>query len=113
MVLVLASNLTVLAAWPRISMVYGDGLPSPIFLSDSEENSALMSAATEADVSKDELAGRPYFHLALFSGNEWDGYAHSCQPGKEVSSRPSNQCGPDYTATAQAHAVLTSERIPV
>jgi hypothetical protein len=112
LVLVLASNLTVLAAWPRIIMVYGDGLPSPIFLSNSEENSILMLAVTEADVSKDELAGRPYFRLAFFWGNAWDEYVNSGKPITELTAEQANQYGRYYPATAKAHAVLTFDSIP-
>jgi hypothetical protein len=112
LVLALASNFAVLAAWPSIIMVYGDGLPTPIFLSDSGENSALMSAATEADISNDELAGRRYFRLAFFWGNAWDEYVNSGKPVTELTAQQANQYGRYYPATAKAHAVLTFDSVP-
>jgi len=69
------------AAGPRLILVDGGTLTKPVVLDDWKENIDLIHAlGEEAKVQQEELAGRPYFEFAFFSGPYWVQYVDDGRP---------------------------------
>jgi hypothetical protein len=96
-----------LAAGPRVMLVTGNGIQRQIVLADWAENQAIMMAATEpAAVTKESLADRPYYDVALFWGPEWAAYVDSGQSLAALTPAHATQHGRLYPATKTAPAIL-------
>lgn len=103
----------VLAAAPRIIMIYGPPLAQPIVLSDWVENGRFMGSITEgSNITSEELTGRPYLELAFFWGAEWDQYVKEGKPLAALRPEQANQHGRFYPAFNHAASVVRFDSIP-
>ncbi|MBA3441597.1 MAG: hypothetical protein H0T92_17190 [Pyrinomonadaceae bacterium] len=101
------------AAAPRLLMIYGKQLPKPIILANWQENQRLMSAITEeAKVTPEELKGRPYLEVALFSGLEWVRYVDQGKPLDKLRPKQASQHGRFYPAVGDAAPIMTFKSLP-
>src|SRR5262249_44423506 len=60
------------AAWPRLLMVYGKPLEKAVVVSDAL--GVVKIFGQDAVVNQADFKDRPYFNLALFWGQDWNGY---------------------------------------
>lgn len=101
------------AAAPWLLLVYGGGLVEPVIIADWYENHEFLLATSDpTSVPSTELAGRPYFSLALFWGPEWAGYAE--RGGSLAALRPeqANQRGRFHPAYGDRQAILVLTALP-
>jgi hypothetical protein len=82
-------------------------------MNDLEEILVFMSAIDEeANITRDALAGRPYFQMAMFWGEEWVGTARDEQALGEVEYEEADQYGRFYPALGAIPAIITLETVP-
>ena len=88
-------------------LVTGNGIQGQIVLPDWAENQAIMMAATgPAAVTKESLANRPYYEVALFWSPEWAAYVDSGQSLAALTPARATQHGRLYPATKTAPAIF-------
>jgi hypothetical protein len=64
------------AVFPRLLMVYGGPIATPLIVENPKDVQKIFEGISEG-VNRNGLDRRPYFELALFWGNdEWDRYVH-------------------------------------
>ncbi len=103
----------VVAAGPRVLMVYGPPLAKPIILHHWGENMQLMGAAVDAaTVTRAKLKGRPYLHMALFWGSTWVQYVNQGKPLAALRPEQANQCTQFYPAYGTASPLMVFDSIP-
>lgn len=96
------------AAGPRLILVDGGALNKPVVLDDWNENIDLIHAlAEEAKVQQEELAGRPYFELAFFSGPYWVQYVDDGRPLDQLRLESGDQRGRFYPAVDGSGPIIT------
>lgn len=72
-----------------------------------------MSAITEeARVTPEELKGRPYLEVALFSGLEWVRYVDQGKPLDKLRPKQASQHGRFYPAVGDAAPIMTFKSLP-
>ncbi len=108
----LAGAGSVEAAAPRVIMISSPSLTQPVVMTDWWENLDLMLGFGEeaANVTPDELAARPSFHLALFWGQSWVDDAG--KPRLGLRPEQANQQAWFYPAVGDAEAIVRFEYIP-
>lgn len=99
------------AAAPRLIMVYGSSLSRPVLLTDWEENRRVLGVE-EPRVAPDELAGQPYFELALFWGPGWDESVRDGKPLHVLRPEQANQHARLYPGIGDADGFIVFRSIP-
>ena len=111
-IFVAAPARPVFAMAPRIIMIYGGSLERPVFLTESlEDNMSLFEnpdGATPFDW--EELPNRPFFHVAMFWGSEWDRSIAAGRPVTALRPEQASQHGRLYPATGSKPAVFLQTR---
>lgn len=103
----------VMAAGPRIMMVYGHPLTKPVVFSNWGENEGLAVAANDdMSVMHAQLKGRPFFRVALFWGTEWVRYMKRHRSTAALRPNQANQFARFYPAYASAPALFAFDSIP-
>lgn len=101
------------AAAPRLVMVYGELLPTPVVLSDLEENARLMaSVSTRVDQEPEDLDRRRYLNLAFFWGEAWDDAPSVDAIPADLAPAEANRQGRFYPATEDMPALVWLEAVP-
>jgi hypothetical protein len=100
------------AAAPRLIMVYGLCLSKPVILDDWAENGQILGVE-ESNIRPTDLSNRPYFHLALFWGPEWDQYMREGKPLQKLHTDQANQYGRLYPAVGSENPIIVIEPPPL
>jgi hypothetical protein len=114
LIALLSSTTPVLAAAPRVMLVYGPPLTRPVMLQNWDENLRLMQAVTEdATATSRELKHRPFLSVALFWGMYWGQYLQHGKPLAVFRPERANQCAWFYPAYGRARPLWVFRSVPV
>ncbi|MGI8825250.1 MAG: hypothetical protein ACR2JC_06365 [Chloroflexota bacterium] len=103
----------VMAAGPRIMIVYGQPLQKPVIFSNWGENQTLMVAANDGmSVEHARLKGRPSLRVAMFWGMGWVQYMKHHKPPASLHPSQANQYARFYPAYGSAPALFVFDSIP-
>jgi hypothetical protein len=103
----------VMAAGPRIMIVYGRPLATPIIFSNWGENQTLLVAANDGmSVKHARLTGRPSLRVAMFWGMEWVQYTKHHKSLAALHPNQANQFARFYPAYGSAPALFVFDSIP-
>ena len=109
----MAVTSPVMAAGPRIMIVYGRPLARPVIFSNWGENEELMVSSNDSmSVTNVRLKGRPSLRMALFWGTEWVQYAKRHPSLAALRPGQANQFARFYPAYGAAPALLAFDAIP-
>jgi hypothetical protein len=71
------------AAFPRLLMIYGKPLSKPIVVENPLDVVKIFEGSSDG-TTEQSLAGRPYFEVALFWGEQWNRYMDEGKPASAL-----------------------------
>jgi len=103
----------VMAAGPRIMIVYGRPLAKPVIFSNWGENETLLVAANDGmSVKHARLKGRPSLRVAMFWGMEWVQYMKHHKSLAALHPNQADQFARFYPAYGSSPALFVFDNIP-
>jgi hypothetical protein len=106
-------SIPVMAAGPRIMIVYGRPLAKPVIVSNWGENETLLVAANDdMSVKHARLKVRPSLRVAMFWGMEWVQYMKRHKLLAALHPNQANQFARFYPAYGSAPALFVFDSIP-
>lgn len=104
---------SVMAAGPRIMIVYGQPLAKPVVFSNWGENEGLMIATNdEMSVQHARLIGRPFLRVAMFWGSGWVQYMKEHRTVNAIRPSQANQWARFYPAYGTTPPLFVLDSIP-
>lgn len=101
------------AAFPRLVMVSGGTLTSPVVLTDWAETAELMKhLGPSKPLAVEQLEGRPFLQVSLFWGPRWKQFMDDGRPIAELRHQDANEFGRLYPAVGNRPAVLVLTGAP-
>ncbi|MPZ14856.1 MAG: hypothetical protein GEU73_10620 [Chloroflexi bacterium] len=103
-----ASAFPAYASAPRIIIVHSEPAMTPAFLRDWNDNLTLVRSEP-IEVIPEELDQRPYVHLALFFGPEWNAYIDRGEAVEDLGPEQASEHGRFYPMAGGAPPLIIIE----